>query len=160
MILPFDEIPDDAKLFIFPSSRKFYEIELLEINSLVTAFLNKWESDEIPFNCSYEIRYDRFIIIVVDVSITPLSLENHDALISLILQIEQKYEVLLLDKINVCYKQGEYVQYKELKEFKLLIKNNSVSKNTIVFNTMLNTKEELEFDWEINIMDSWLGRLL
>lgn len=77
-----------------------------------------------------------------------------------ILELEKKLDVILLDKINVCYKQGEFVQYKDLIEFKKLMKNKSVSEKTIVFDNMITTKEELENDWEINITDSWLGRFL
>ena len=33
-------------------------------------------------------------------------------------QMQEKFDVMLLDKMNVCFKQGEFVQYKELKDFK------------------------------------------
>ena len=76
------------------------------------------------------------------------------------MELEKDLDVVLFDKINVCYKQGEFVQYKDLKEFKKMMKNKGVSKKTIVFDNMITTKAELENDWEINIMDSWLGRFL
>ena len=41
-----------------------------------------------------------------------------------------------------------------------MIKNKGVSPKTTVFDNMITTKEELKNDWEINIMDSWLGRSL
>ena len=68
--------------------------------------------------------------------------------------------MLLLDKINVSYKQGEFVQYKDLKEFKKLMKTRGVSSKTIVFDNMIGLKKDLENDWEINIMESWLGRFV
>ena len=89
-----------------------------------------------------------------------LELESIDTLTNFIIELQKKYDLMLLDKINVCYKQGEFVQYKDLKEFKKLIKARGVSQKTIVFDNMISTVEELEFDWEINIMDSFLGRLL
>ena len=48
----------------------------------------------------------------------------------------------------------------DLKDFKRLIKDKGVSKKTTVFNNMITTKSELAYDWEINIMDSWLGRFV
>ena len=41
-----------------------------------------------------------------------------------------------------------------------MMKNKGVSKKTTVFDNMITTKAELKDDWEINIMDSWLGRFL
>lgn len=158
MIVDYNKIPNWGKLWIFPSSRKFYPQEIAELKASIENFLNNWENEKIPLNCSYSLKYDRFIIISVDDSNTSLSLKAHDDLTAFILGLETKYNIVLLDKINVCYKQGEFVQYKDLKEFKTLIKNKGVSKKTIVFDNMITTKEELDKDWEINIMDSWLNR--
>jgi hypothetical protein len=160
MIVDFNKIPDWCKLWVFPSSRKFYPQELAELKKVVEDFLNNWNNNGQSLNCAYQLKYDRFIIVAVDNSELTLSLKAHDQLASFIQDLEKKFEVILLDKINVCYKQGEFVQYKELKEFKKMMKNKGVSQKTVVFNNMLNTKKELESDWEINIMDSWLGRFL
>lgn len=160
MIVDFDKIPKWGKLWVFPSNRKFYPQEIDEIKKTLEDFLTDWENEGEPIKCSYQLKYDRFIIISADDSDISLSLKAHDSLTALILELESKLEIILLDKINVCYKQGEFVQYKDLKEFKQLIKNRGVSKKTIVFDNMIVTKEELEKDWEINIMDSWLGRNL
>ena len=51
-----------------------------------------------------------------------------DAIVTFILEIQSDYEVTLLDKMNVCFKQGEFVQYKELKEFKTLLKTKQLLK--------------------------------
>ena len=160
MIVNFKEIPKWCKLWVFPSSRKFYPQEISELKTSIETFLNEWSSNEEGFNCAFQLKFDRFIIISVDDSEKKLSLKAHDKLSAFILSLEAKYEILLLDKINVCYKQGEFVQYKDLKEFKKMMKSKGVSKKTIVFDNMITTKEELENNWEINIMDSWLGRFM
>ena len=160
MIVAFNKIPKWCKLWVFPSSRKFYPQEIDGLNESIEEFLTNWTNEGQPLNASYNLKYNRFIIITVDNSETSLNLKAHDDLTAFILQLENKYNIILLDKINVCYKQGEFVQYKDLKEFKKMMKSKGVSKKTTVFDNMISTKEELENDWEINIMDSWLGRLL
>jgi hypothetical protein len=160
MIEDFTKLPEQAKAWVFPSSRKFYTQEIEGLQKSIEDFLNVWEDMGNSLNCAYFLKHDRFIIIVVDDTATSLTLETHDALIAFIQGLELTYNIVLLDKINVCYKQGEFVQYKDLKDFKKLIRAKGVSKKTIVFNNMITTKGELEYDWEINIMDSWLGRFL
>jgi len=160
MIIPFEQIPEESKIWVFPSSRKFYPQEISTIEERIMSFLNQWNNKDNAIKCSYKLVYNRFIIITADDTENSLFLEAHDSLIAFIQELESTFEVVLLDRINVCYKQGDFVQYKDLIAFKQLIKDQSVSKNTIVFNNMINTKEELEFDWEINIMDSWLGRFI
>ena len=160
MIVNFKQIPDEGKLWIFPSHRKFYPQEIAELKERVEAFLTEWDDQEIAIKCSYSLKYDRFIIITVDDSKNSLSLQAHELLITFIQDLEKKYDIVLMDKINVCYKQGDYVQYKDLKDFRKMIKAKGVSQKTIVFNNMITSKVELKYDWEINIMDSWLGRFI
>ena len=160
MIVTFKEIPSWCKLWVFPSSKKFYPQEIEGLTTAIEAFLNTWTNEGQSLKCAYKLKYNRFIIITVDDAEISLSLKAHDTLTAFILELEQTYKTTLLDRINVCYKQGEYVQYKELKEFKAMIKNKGVSEKTIVFDNMITTKKELQNNWEINIMDSWLGRFV
>ncbi|MCF6180454.1 ABC transporter ATPase [Lutibacter sp.] len=157
MIVDFEEIPDWGKLWVFPSSRKFYPQEIPELKQQIETFLNNWNSGTDVLKASYQIKYNRFIIITVDDSEIKLSIEAHDSLSEFIQNLEKKYNLILLDKINVCYKQGEFVQYKDLIAFKKMIKSKGVSQKTIVFNNMITAKEELKNNWEINIMDSYLS---
>jgi hypothetical protein len=158
MIVTFDQIPDWGKLWIFPSSRKFYPQEISELKQCLEEFLNNWNSETVEIKSAYQIKYNRFIIISIDDSKNPLSLEAHNALSEFIQNLEKKYKLVLLDKINVCYKQGEFVQYKDLIAFKKMIKNKGVSQKTTIFNNLITDKASLEKDWEINIMDSYLRR--
>ena len=160
MIVGFSTIPEEAKIWVFPSSRKFYPQEIEEITKTLESFLLGWKSDRNEIECSYLIKHDRFILMTANDTENSVSLEAHDALTSFIIELEKKLEIVLLDKINVCYKQGEFVQYKDIIEFKKMIKSKGVSDKTIVFNNMITVKEELRYNWEINIMESWLGRLV
>ena len=160
MIVDFSKIPDEGKIWIFPSSRKFYPQEIEELIEGIGNFLSTWTSNNSDFNCAFKLEYNRFIVVAVDDVKTKLSLKAHDELIGYILLLEKKYNNILLDKINVCYKQGEHVQYKELPDFKKMIKNRGVSEKTTVFNNLVTTVEEYKNNWEINIMDSWLDRFL
>ena len=60
--------------------------------------------------------------------------------------------------MNVTFKQGEYLTYKSLIEFKKMIKNGSINKNTIVFNNLVNDIREYKTQWETPIINSWHSR--
>ena len=160
MKVDFNKIPKQGKIWVFPSSRKFYPQEIAGLKERIEDFLTDWDNQDISLNSAYLLKYDRFIIIGADDTSQSLSLQTHDLLITFIQELEKIFDVILMDKINVCYKQGEFVQYKDLKEFKKMMKAKGVSQKTTVFNNMIILKEELDYDWEINIMDSWLGRFL
>ena len=160
MFVDYTSISNDAKVWVYPSSRKFYPTEIEEIEQKVKQFVESWKPEDENFKVSYQLLYNRFIILVADDTETSLTNADIDASVSFILQLQETYKVELLDKMNACFKQGEYVQYKDLKDFKKLLKNKSVTAKTIIFDNLINNKEDLENFWEITIENSWYNRYL
>lgn len=159
MLVEYTSLPETAKVWIYPSNRKFYDTEIDDLNQKIITFLESWNVDEESFQVSYKLLYNRFIVLFAD-SNAPLTNTEIDASVAFVLQLQQEYEVELLDRMNVCFKQGEYVQYKDLKDFKKLIKNRAVTGKTIVFDNLVTSKEEFENYWEVPISESWYGRFL
>jgi hypothetical protein len=154
MLIKYPNLSEEARVFLYPSSRKFYDNEIEKLELKIKNFIVSWSE----FSASYKIEYNRFLLFFIteDAVITT---ELLDKLVQFILQLEKDYKVTLLDKVNVCFKQGEFVQYQDMKKFRDLIKKRSVSKKTIVFNNLIQTKDDFENNWEISISDSWLSYL-
>jgi len=160
MFTDYSLITEDAKVWIYPSSRKFYPNEIEGIESKIKTFVETWKSDDENFKASYQFLYNRFIVLVADDEKSALTNADIDASVSFILGLQQEYEIELLDKMNACFKQGEYVQYKDLKEFKKLLKNKSVTAKSIIFDNLITSKLDFENNWEIPIEESWYNRYL
>lgn len=155
MIVNYQNLSDEANVYIYPSSRKFYPKEMDGLNEKIKEFIANWTT----YSTTFKVKYQRFLIFFIEDNIE-ITTEMLDALAKFILQLEADYSIILLDKINVCFKQGEHVQYQEMKRFRDLIKKKSVSKKTIVFDNLVRTKIEFEKNWEIPISDSWLSHLV
>ncbi|SHI48024.1 hypothetical protein SAMN04488096_10246 [Mesonia phycicola] len=160
MLINFKELPPEARIWIYQANRPFKEEELQEINSEIEAFLTAWTAHGSSLKAGYKIPYNRFIVFGLDQEIASASGCSIDASVHFIQSLEKKYNVTLLDKMNVTFKQGEYLAHKPLTDFKNLVKNKSVSENTIVFNNLVNNKEEFTHNWEVPLKDSWHNRFL
>ncbi|MGJ8759132.1 MULTISPECIES: ABC transporter ATPase [unclassified Polaribacter] len=160
MFVDYSTITEEAKVWVYPSSRKFYPNEIEGIESKVKDFLENWKSDDENFKASYQFLYNRFIVLFADDENSTLTNSDIDASVSFILGLQQEYEVELLDKMNACFKQGEYVQYKDLKDFKKLLKNKAVTAKSIIFDNLITTKVDFDNNWEIPLEESWYNRYL
>ncbi|MFT6749179.1 MAG: hypothetical protein ACI9XR_002407 [Flavobacterium sp.] len=158
MFIPFNDLPLNSKIWIYQSSRKFTEAEMEEIQNGLLQFLSEWEAHGTSLESSFQIHYNRFIILAVNQEVQQATGCSIDKSVGFIQNLEQKYEIDLLDKMNVAFKQGEFITYKTLLEFKKLAKDKSVSENTIVFNNLVNTIEEFQEAWEIPAAESWHSR--
>lgn len=158
MYIPFDNLPETSRIWIYQSNRKFSDAELTEIENDLKSFLENWSAHGTPLEASFITKYNRFIIIAVNQEVQSASGCSIDASVSFIQSLEQKYQVDLLDKMNVTFKSGEHIAHKTLIEFKKMAKEKAVSENTIVFNNLLNTLGEWQDFWEVPASESWHNR--
>lgn len=158
MYVPFETLPEESRIWIYQSNRKFSDTEIAEIEKDLVEFLTNWSAHGSALEASYQIKYNRFIIIAINQDIHPATGCSIDSSVSFIQNLEKKYEVDLLDKMNVAFKQGEFITYKTLLDFKKLAKEKAVSENTIVFNNLVNTIQEWNESWEVPAAESWHSR--
>ncbi len=158
MIVDFDVISEESRIWIYQSNRTLSPAEIIEIEAKIKDFLISWTAHGSDLQASFLIKYNRFIVISLNESFNIATGCSIDSSVRFIQDLEKLYDVSLLDKMNVSYRHGEFIAYKPLIEFKKMIKNRSISKKTIVFNNLINSKSEFLNNWEVPIEESWHNR--
>ena len=105
------------------------------------------------------IKYNTFIIVAAD-DTNIVSGCSIDSLIKFIKSFEKKYEIELLDKLNIKYRNEENIDTAELNDFKKICKNLNENQELIVFNNLVSNIHEFEKNWEVDIRISWHKRFL
>jgi len=160
MLAEFKSLPDTARVWIYQANRSFSAEEIAEIKPALDEFITAWTAHGQELKAGYDLPYNRFIVLALDQSLHAASGCSIDASVHFIQQLEKKFGVTLLDKMNVSYKQGEYVAYKSLIDFKKMAKAKSVSPKTIVFNNLVANLGEYKEHWEVPASESWHSRFM
>lgn len=160
MLVPFENLPDSSRVWIYQANRSFTSEELEEIQSRLDQFVTQWTAHGADLQAGYLIKYKRFIILALDQQVNAATGCSIDASVHFIQQLEKEFNVDLLDKMNVSYKQGEFIAHKSLTDFRKMAKQKAVSPKTIVFNNLVNNKAEFLSDWEVPASESWHKRFL
>jgi hypothetical protein len=160
MLVDFNTLPEESRVWIYQANRSFTDEEISEIKSKLDIFIENWTAHGSDLQSGYEIKYKRFIIIALNQDLNKATGCSIDASVHFILQLEKDYNVDLMDKMNVSYKQGEFIAYKTLLDFKKMAKEKAVSKNTIVFNNLVHNIVEYNENWEVPASESWHSRFL
>ena len=160
MLVEFNTLPEESKVWIYQANRSFTDQEIEEIQAKLGEFLENWTAHGSDLESGYLIKYKRFIVIGLNQNLNKGSGCSVDASVHFIQELEKEYGVDLLDKMNVSYKQGEFIAYKTLTDFKKMAKEKAVSKNTIVFNNLVTNIAEFNENWEVPASESWHNRFL
>lgn len=160
MLVDFNTLPEESRVWIYQANRSFTDDEISEIKSKLDIFITNWTAHGADLQASYLIKYKRFIVIAINQGLNAATGCSIDASVHFIQQLEKDYDVDLMDKMNVSYKQGDFIAYKNLLDFKKMAKEKAVSKNTIVFNNLVNNIAEFNENWEVPASESWHSRFI
>ena len=160
MLVAFKSLPNESRIWIYQCNRKLATEEVTAIEEQTAAFLKEWTAHGADLEAGFEVKYNRFIIIGLNQTNASASGCSIDASVHFIQKLEKQFEIDLLDKMNVTFYNGEFIAHKSLADFKKMAKARSVSPNTVVFNNLVNTKEEYLENWEVPAKESWHSRFL
>ena len=160
MLVDFDTLPEESRVWIYQANRSFSDEEIEQLKIQLNEFIESWTAHGKDLQSGYKIVYKRFIVIALNQNLNNVTGCSIDASVHFIQQLEKQYNVDLMDKMNVSYKQGEFIAYKPLIDFKKMAQQKAVSKNTIVFNNLVNNIAEFKDNWEVPASESWHSRFV
>jgi hypothetical protein len=160
MLVPFDTMPDTARLWVYQGNRELKTEELPEVKARVEAFLSQWKRHGKDLKASYTIRYNQFLVLLVDETVSDVSGCAIDASVSLIKGLEQDLGIDLTDRMLVTFRDGDNINVVPLSQFREFASEGKILGNTLVFNNLITQKSELESDWEVPAQSSWHNRFI
>ena len=155
----FNDLSEDSRIWIYQSNKELNNDQVCEISGKLTDFLKTWNTHGKPISCSFQVKYNRFIIIAAENTLE-ISGCSIDSSVAFIQSLEAKYSIVLLDKMDVAYRTNETIDIISLKDFKQMVKNKSITSTTVVFNNLVSNISELNSNWETTVEDSWHARFL
>lgn len=158
MYIPFEKMPNSARIWIYQSNRKFKSEEKEFVTERLKAFCGQWNTHGALMPSSFDIKYDQIIVLSVDESQLGASGCSIDSSVRTLREIEQKLEVNLLDQGKVSFINEGHVVTGKLQEIKEYVLSGNLGEGTPVFNPMVSKKEDLSEKWLIPAKDSWLKK--
>jgi hypothetical protein len=144
-----------SKIWIYQSNRKFTDQETAEIQETLNRFTEQWTAHGHQLKAKAEIFHQFFIVLTVDQETANATGCSIDASVRVIKEIETRYDLDLFDRFNMAYKFDGEVHVVSKEDFETLISIKKIGLDTIVFNNLVQTREEFEQKWEVPLQDSW-----
>ena len=148
----------DSRVWIYQASRVFSLQEALEIEELLNEFATQWKSHGTPVKGSAYLFFGQFVVLIADETATGVSGCSTDSSVRLIKDIEQRFGVNMFDRTTLAFIVKEKVQLLPLSQLQYAVDNGFIGTDTLYFNNLVQTKEELENRWIIPVKDSWLTK--
>lgn len=154
-------MPLHSRAWIYQSDREIKDIEIAEIRRKAAMFLMEWTSHGNVMKATIDVLYNRFFVVLVDETAASASGCGIDKSVRFMQQLEQDYKINLFDRMLVTYRDKDTrIQGTKLYTFEQMMEKGELNGETIVFNNLISTKEDMLSKWEVPVKKSWHARMI
>ena len=153
------QFSEQSRVWIYQSDRELSGEQAKQALDQLNLFAAEWTAHNHQLKAKAEVRYNRFLILIVDESQAGASGCSIDRSVNFMKRLEPQFGINLFDRFNLAYRDGAKVLSVPRNEFEELLKARKIDTNTIVFNNLVQNLQQLETKWEVPFKDSWHKQL-
>ena len=160
MWVNFDELPLQSRVWVFQSNRIMSPSEQSSIDAAVKQFVQEWSTHGVHMLASHVLFHNCFVVIAADEQKQAASGCSIDSFTALFKAFGTQYNLSFFDRFSIAYILKDEVLISNLIEFKKLIADGRITQDTLVFNNLIDQRQDLYSKWEIPLKESWQKRYL
>jgi len=154
----FELLPDTSRIWIYQCDRVLDEHEEQAILSNAVRFAKTWSAHGDDLHAGAAIFHHQFLILSVNEEANGASGCSIDKLFRFIQELENTYDTRWLDRNKLAFYIDNKVRLSPITELKSEIDKGTITKDTLIFNNLVDRKGDLEDKWIIPSKDSWIKK--
>lgn len=159
MTLP-DTLSNTTRLWIYQANKPFPASAVPEIKTVLRRFAQQWVSHNRQLKADADVLHDRFVVLMVDESQADASGCSIDSSVHFLKQLQAQYGVDLFDRMYFSYLDGEEVHTVSREAFAKRYADGLITDDTLVFDTLVESKAAFDTAWLKPLRESWHARLV
>jgi hypothetical protein len=159
MLVPFENLPANSRVWIYTGSKTFNEKETETINALLRAFCEQWAAHGHPLQSSFRILENQFIVLAVNENFHNPSGCAIDSSVAVMRKIHEVTGIELLDRSRIPFTINQKIELVPLAHLQAQFQQGILQAETLTFNTLAVTKGQLE-NWKLPAERTWLAKYL
>jgi hypothetical protein len=166
MFVPFEQLDETSRVWIYQSASKLTEQQAEAINVDLYTFLQEWTAHNEMLHTNGKVYYNQFVVIFVDERFSGASGCSIDKSIHYIEHLEKKYDISLSERKKVAFlddsnpNNGSVIKLSELSHLNTLVESGEINEDTMFFDNLVKTKYDFEKHWLKPFKNSWHKRFI
>lgn len=154
------EFSPTSKVWIYQANRILSIGEALDAEALLNDFIPTWESHHKKVAAEGHLFFGQFIILLADEAAVKVGGCSTDSSVRFIKQLGEKYDVDFLNRELLAFYPKDKIELLPYQQVGYAMENGFINSETLYFNNLVATKEELETKWIVPVKESWLKNKL
>lgn len=155
MYIPFNQLPDSSKVWVYQSEKKLTESQIEIISRHLKSFCEQWLVHGAPLGTSFDIRYDVFVVLAANDAASGCSI---DTSVRVMKELGQTLGLDFFNRTKIAFLVESQVAFIPLNEIRQQADLGKISSQTHFFNNAVSTLKELKNGWLVSAGSSWLKK--
>jgi hypothetical protein len=160
MYVPFDQLPEHSRIWIYQSDRKLTGAEKQQAEQVLRDFCESWTVHKQDTRASFDIEHDQFIVLAIDEDYRLASGCSIDSSVRQLKALGQNFGLNLFDRTQVAFLIGDGIKTYPLSRLKGLFETGELGKNTVTFDNLVPSRGDLSRAWRTPVEKTWLAKYL
>lgn len=157
MFVEFNELPEDARIWVYQANRDMNEAEQAAVLDFLKAEVNTWVTHGMPMRGSVQIRFNRMILIAADTGFQQPSGCSIDSSTGWLQELGKNTGLNFFDR-SIGYFEDGKLKFFSVFEAKKQVSGGTIQPDTPVINLQVSTVRELNNSAVIPASESFLSR--
>lgn len=157
MLIPFNQMPDYARVWVYQTNKNLSDSEVQTIQQVLENQINNWAAHGANLAGSIQVLHNRFVIIAVDEMQNQASGCSIDASTRWLKELGVEMNLDFFDR-SVAFIHNKTLNTTDIAKIKSLVIEGILMTNTLIFNNLVSNIQEFKTNWNIKASESWMKR--
>lgn len=158
-LLPEDFHPQ-SRVWLYQASRPLGLSEALDLEPLLEDFVANWKSHGADVKAYGNLFFGRFVVLMADETAAGVSGCSTDSSVRFIKEMGDRFGIDFFNRTHLAFYVKDKIEVLPMNQLAYAAENGFINGDTLYFNNLVQTKEELEKSWIIPVRSSWLQQRL
>ena len=159
-MLSYDELPESARLWVYPASRELTSHEVEQVTPELEAFAREWTAHRRDLRAYAGLWSRRFLVLGVDEAAAAASGCSIDASVHFVRSVGERLGVDFFDRMTFFVRQGKSIRAYTADEFAGAYRQGELHDESVVIDPLVASKAAAEAGFEKSLADSWHVRFV
>lgn len=146
---------DGSRVWVYTSNRLLDNEETEQVESLLSRFAKDWVSHNQALKAEGKVIGNLFVVLIVDETNAGASGCSIDASVHFLKALQGEIGIDLFDRMNFSYYSDDAFHVVDRDTFSALYEKGEINDSTLVANTLVKSKAELEEQFLLPLKKSW-----
>ncbi len=156
----YESLAPQSRAWVYQANRPLTDAECIAVEEALSQFTQEWVAHNVALKAFGKVYHNRFIVLLVDETQQHATGCSIDKSVKFLQKLEDQLGVQFFDRLLLAYEKDGQVKTVHRNDLEAALQKGELQADTIVFNNLIQTKQEFENQWRIPFKDSWAGQLV